>query len=126
MLRSGVLSHPPACCMCVSLIPFLLFSLFLSCGYPCAQAPEVVRCPHKVFPEENKHRADVQYGGAVDIWAVGVLVVELVGGESPFKGASRGGGTAHGPREREGQHCGGGHSWAHMAASGQLRSAIML
>lgn len=51
----------------------------------------MVRCPHKVFPEENKHRADVQYGGAVDIWAVGVLVVELVGGESPFKGACRGG-----------------------------------
>lgn len=81
----------------------------------------MVRCPHKVFPEENKHRADVQYGGAVDIWAVGVLVVELVGGESPFKGAR----TGHSSRA---QWEGGAALWfiaqvnrlLHTAASGQL------
>jgi serine/threonine protein kinase len=47
-------------------------------------APEVLRCPFKMFPEENKHRDDLRYDFSVDVWAVGVLTYELVTGVAPF------------------------------------------
>ena len=48
-------------------------------------APEVLRCPDKRAPTENKDRADLEYGVAVDNWAVGVLAFELITGSPPFE-----------------------------------------
>lgn len=48
-------------------------------------APEVVRCPRKRYPDEWKDRLDLVYTASVDIWALGVLVFELVIGHAPFK-----------------------------------------
>ncbi|KAG2434150.1 hypothetical protein HXX76_007877 [Chlamydomonas incerta] len=47
-------------------------------------APEVERCPLKMLPEENKEKASLAYGTAVDIWATGVLGYELLVGFPPF------------------------------------------
>ena len=47
-------------------------------------APEVERCPLKMLPEENKDKASLAYGTAVDIWATGVLAYELLVGFPPF------------------------------------------
>lgn len=43
-------------------------------------APEVLCCPLKRHPGENKDRADLYYSQAVDAWAVGVLAYELLTG----------------------------------------------
>lgn len=43
-------------------------------------APEVLRCPLKRHPADNKERADLHYTGTVDAWAVGVLAYELLTG----------------------------------------------
>jgi serine/threonine protein kinase len=43
-------------------------------------APEVLRCPLKRHPGNNKDRADLHYATAVDAWAVGVLAYELLTG----------------------------------------------
>jgi serine/threonine protein kinase len=43
-------------------------------------APEVLRCPLKRHPGDNKDRADLHYATAVDAWAVGVLAYELLTG----------------------------------------------
>ncbi len=40
-------------------------------------APEVVVCPLKSDPAENKDKPDLAYTTAVDIWAVGVLAYEV-------------------------------------------------
>jgi serine/threonine protein kinase len=48
------------------------------------QAPEVLRCPPKLFPEENKHTRSLAYGCGADVWSVGVLAYELVMGCTPF------------------------------------------
>lgn len=47
-------------------------------------APEVLRCPYKSRPEENKGDVSMHYGGAADVWAVGVLAFELLAGFPPF------------------------------------------
>jgi hypothetical protein len=43
-------------------------------------APEVLRCPLKRHPGDNKTRTDLHYATAVDAWAVGVLAFELLTG----------------------------------------------
>ena len=47
-------------------------------------APEVLVCPDKHAPSDNKERSDLWYGAAVDAWAVGVLAYELAVGRPPF------------------------------------------
>lgn len=52
-------------------------------------APEVIRCPDKELPGDNKHRHDVHYGLSVDVWAVGALAHEICTGKPPFQGANQ-------------------------------------
>lgn len=52
-------------------------------------APEVLKCPFKSKPEENKDRTDLHYSHTVDSWAVGVLTYELLVGFPPFYDQSR-------------------------------------
>ncbi len=51
------------------------------------QAPEVLRCPPKNLPQENKNNPYLHYTNSVDAWAVGVFAYELVIGFPPFAGA---------------------------------------
>ncbi len=55
---------------------------------PCAQ-PQVLKCPFKSKPEENKEKEHLQYSSTVDSWAVGVLTYELLVGCPPFYDQSR-------------------------------------
>jgi len=48
-------------------------------------AQEVLCCPEKSHPQENKEKELLGYGSACDVWAVGVLAVELVTGHPPFE-----------------------------------------
>jgi serine/threonine protein kinase len=48
-------------------------------------SPEVVACPRKVHPGDWKHRKDLAYGSQVDVWALGMLVFELVVGHPPAR-----------------------------------------
>ncbi|MEW5309204.1 MAG: hypothetical protein WDW38_001108 [Sanguina aurantia] len=52
-------------------------------------APEVLRCPMKRYPDDNKARDDLGYSSAVDVWAVGVLTYELLNGCPPFTSYTR-------------------------------------
>ncbi|PSC70705.1 aurora other [Micractinium conductrix] len=52
-------------------------------------SPEVLACPEKSRPEENKERLELGYTDAVDVWAVGVLAYELLVGKPPFERESR-------------------------------------
>lgn len=47
-------------------------------------APEVLRCPLKHHPEENKGNRSLQCSVTMDSWATGVLVYELLVGFPPF------------------------------------------
>jgi serine/threonine protein kinase len=47
-------------------------------------APEVLRCPLKRHPEENKGNRSLQCSVTMDSWATGVLVYELLVGFPPF------------------------------------------
>lgn len=48
-------------------------------------APEVLRCPLKDLPDENKEDARFHYNSSVDAWAVGALTYELIVGFPPFQ-----------------------------------------
>lgn len=49
-------------------------------------APEVLKCPTKKTPDENKENPQsAHYHQSVDVWAVGVFAYELLVGVPPFK-----------------------------------------
>ena len=52
-------------------------------------APEVLRCPTKSLPQENKNNTRLHYNNSVDAWAVGVFAFELVVGFPPFSGETQ-------------------------------------
>jgi len=52
-------------------------------------APEVLICPDKRRPEENKDKVLLAYTAQVDAWAVGILAYELMVGYPPFEQESR-------------------------------------
>uniref|UniRef100_A0A061QP35 Serine threonine protein kinase n=1 Tax=Tetraselmis sp. GSL018 TaxID=582737 RepID=A0A061QP35_9CHLO len=45
-------------------------------------SPEVEACPRKRHPSEHEHSTKYHYSFAADIWSVGVLVHELLTGET--------------------------------------------
>lgn len=54
-------------------------------GCLCLQAPELFQLPRKSHPMQFKDDPDVKTcDEKVDVWAVGVLVFELVYGAAPF------------------------------------------
>lgn len=67
--------------------------------------PQVLRCPDKHDPEDNKEREDLEYNASVDAWAMGVLAFELIVGRPPFGMVRRG---LAGPPGRGGGGKGGG------------------
>lgn len=47
-------------------------------------SPEATMCPLKSRPSENKNDEKLAYGIAADVWAVGILASDMVGGKTPF------------------------------------------
>jgi hypothetical protein len=56
---------------------------------PTAPPQQILKCPYKSRPEENKDKPDLHYGSTVDSWAVGVMTFELLTGCPPFYDSSR-------------------------------------
>ncbi|KAK9834350.1 hypothetical protein WJX84_004182, partial [Apatococcus fuscideae] len=52
-------------------------------------APEVLVCPEKSRPDENKDKQLLGYTALVDAWAMGILAFELIVGRPPFEKESR-------------------------------------
>ena len=50
---------------------------------------QVLMCPEKSHPAENKDAAHLGYAAGVDAWAAGVLAYELLVGNPPFERESR-------------------------------------
>eukprot|EP00878_Enallax_costatus_P047629 GHUV01058595.1.p1 GENE.GHUV01058595.1~~GHUV01058595.1.p1 ORF type:complete len:140 (-),score=27.47 GHUV01058595.1:47-466(-) len=57
------------------------------CAVHCMM--QVLKCPYKSKPEENKEKVHLHYSNTVDSWAVGVLVYELLVGCPPFSGKNK-------------------------------------
>jgi serine/threonine protein kinase len=51
-------------------------------------APEILDCPTKKSPLENKDNPNIGYSNKVDCWSVGVLAYELCCGCPPFAAVS--------------------------------------
>eukprot|EP00798_Chlamydomonas_sp_ICE-L_P002094 gene2094-18151_t len=49
-------------------------------------APEVLACPNKNSPYDNKHNPSWEYTYKVDCWSIGIMVHEMLTGFTPFKG----------------------------------------
>ena len=48
-------------------------------------SPEAASCPLKSRPSQYKERSELYYGAAVDVWAVGILACDMIGGKTPFE-----------------------------------------
>lgn len=64
-------------------------SSFCPAQQPGGSWQEVLCCPEKSQPQENKEKQLLAYGSACDVWAIGVLAVELIAGHPPFERESR-------------------------------------
>lgn len=51
--------------------------------------PQVLLCPEKSRPQENKDKVLLGYTYMVDAWAMGILAYELIVGRPPFEKQSR-------------------------------------
>ena len=48
-------------------------------------APEILDCPVKSHPMDNKDKPHIGYTNKVDCWSVGVLAYEVLVGRPPFE-----------------------------------------
>ena len=55
----------------------------------CIHSLQVLLCPEKSRPQENKDKVLLGYTSMVDAWAMGILAYELIVGRPPFEKQSR-------------------------------------